>query len=147
MSILNVIERSTNLIDLAIPREADISQYRLYVARFINDAYDFAGASAKNGVTGAAAPLLLATVGTGAGWRSPGLVRARRGIVEESIKGMTRIKVDLAEWYNPITQPNCPGEDEVAYFRVQSFSDSANAWLYPGPIYVVPTPIAPVRMR
>ena len=138
MTTLNLIERTPNFIDMAIPDEAGSSAYAIYVAKFLNDAYDYANAGI-NGVAGVAAANLLFTIPKGSSFRSPGLVRRGLGRVDESNRRMTRIKFDLMDYFGP-GAPNVPHDNNVAYFVVRPYSIASAALLEPDRIFVVPPP-------
>jgi hypothetical protein len=138
MTTLNLIERSPNFIDMAIPDETEFTSYAVYVAKLLDDAYDYANAGI-NGVGGVAAANLLFTIPKGTSFRSPGIVRRGWGRVDESNRGMTRIKFDLMDYFGPAA-PNVPHDDNVGYFIVRPYSPVSASLLEPDRIFVVPSP-------
>ena len=136
-NVVQLIERTTNLTDLMVKDDnPDISQYRLLVSRTLDGIYDIPG-TGTNGVTGTvAAHTIVASVNRGATQRSTGLMRRGLGFLHGSTRGQTRMLLDIEDSIGDSAA--VPRTDEMAFFRIQTFSIAANAFLEAGPITIAP---------
>jgi hypothetical protein len=139
-SVLNVIDRSANYMDLMFRIDPSVTQYRLLFARAINDAYDLTGGLGTNGVVGNLAPFQYPVdIPRGALYRSDLVVRRGLGRLDESTRGQTRVILDLSEFYGPLN-PSVPADNQLTFVRVQEFNVATNAFDAPGPIHIIPPP-------
>lgn len=121
-SIPNLLTRSTNQIDLMIPRKANISKYRIRGHRTLE------GASLS--------PVILFEAQAGTHYRSPQMKRNRLGFVEDSKVGQTRITFDLDEFTS--TSPFVPPDNNVVYLVVEDFDIASGSYTSPSPILIIP---------
>lgn len=141
-TVAEIVERTTRLIDIKLPKDPRVPQYRLWGAHTLDDAY---GAPTGSAVTGAGAVQILEVM-RGEYIRTPGLVKRGAGLVEESFRNMTRVKFDIEEF----SDPGLPQDDEFLFLRVQEYNlaqgdfgtvqgaiDTGNPIL--GPIKVIPS--------
>lgn len=125
------LDRSSEMIDLAIPEKVGVTSYRLRTHYNLNDAY---GPAFGVGGTGTA---VLVDVPTGTFLRSRSV--ALRGVhAEESFRERTRIQINLADYYTPGS--GIPLNNDMMFLRVQEYSTAAGAYLPEGPIKVIPPP-------
>lgn len=123
----NLLERSQGLIDLTLRHNADTVKYRILVHRNLDSCRT-------------APKAIISDIPQGYMYRSSTLVRKRLGLTMDSNRGLTRFTFDLSDFADGGggTAPKVPLEEEIVYLRVQEFSRSANAYLPPGPILVIP---------
>lgn len=139
-SVLNVIDRSHNYMDLMFRVDPSISQYRLLIARTLNDAYDLTGGTGTNGVIGQNAPFVYPLdFRSGQTYRSSLIVQRGLGRLDESVRGQTRLILDLSEFYGP-ANPSVPADYQLTFIRVQEYNVAVGAFGPPGPIHIVPPP-------
>jgi len=138
-SVLNMIDRGPNYMDLMIRVDPSVSQYQLLIARTINDAYDWQ-AVGLNGVVGANAAFVYpVNIQRAATYRSPFIVQRGLGLLDESVRGQTRIILDLSQWYGP-GNPSVPADYELTFVRVREYNVATAAFGPPGPIHIIPPP-------
>lgn len=138
-SVLNMIDRGPNYMDLMIRVDPSVSQYQLLIARTINDAYDWQ-AVGLNGVVGTNAAFVYpVNIQRAATYRSPFIVQRGLGLLDESVRGQTRIILDLSQWYGP-ANPSVPADYELTFVRVREYNVATAAFGPPGPIHIIPPP-------
>ena len=112
-----IVERSTRLIDLKLPQDPRVPQYRLWGAQTLDDAY---GAPTASGVTGTGPSQILEAM-RGDNIRSAGLVKRGVGLVDESTRRMTRVKFDIED-FSSVPGSGLPQDDEFLFLRVQEYN-------------------------
>lgn len=138
-SVLNVVDRGPNYMDLMIRVDPSVSSYQLLFARTINDAYDWQGTS-LNGVTATNVPFTYpVNISRGATYRSDFIVKRGLGRLDESIRGQTRIILDMSQYYGP-ANPSVPADYELMFVRVREFNVATGAFGLPGPIHIIVPP-------
>lgn len=120
--MLNVVQRLPNFVDLAIPRKAGVTEYR------ISGHYDLD--------TAFSAPVPFITIAAGGSFRSPALCKTKRGQIAESNRGLTRVKFDPDDYANPVT--GLPADPETIYLVLEEWSTAAGAWVRDGGVKIVP---------
>lgn len=139
-NVINLVDRGPNYMDLMIRVDPSVSAYRLLLARTINDAYDLTGGAGTNGVFGVNAPFQYPVdIPTKATYRSDLIVQRGLGRLDESIRGQTRIILDLSQYYGP-ANPSVPADYELLFLRVQEFNVATGAFGPPGPIVIIVPP-------
>lgn len=138
-SVLNLVDRGPNYMDLMFRVDPSISQYQLLIARTLNDAYDWQG-TGLNGVTGVNVPFTFpVNIPRGAIYRSPLIVQRGLGLLDESTRGQTRVILDLSQYYGP-ANPSVPADYELTFMRVREFNVATGAFGPPGPIHIIVPP-------
>ena len=143
-----LVERTTNLIDLMMRNDPAIPAWRLYQHRTLNDAYgNPAGVGGANSGVGGAGPVEVLIVERDRSFWSPTIQRNGRGMVEENRRGQTRIVWDPDD-YAGVDEP---ADDEVRFLRLQEQQINGiwrtvvglvnNGDPVLGPIFIVPNPI------
>lgn len=141
---VQLVERATNYVDLMIRDYPEASRFQLWAHRTLNDAY---GDPTGSGV-GGAKPVAFTTVNRGGAFRSPAVVKNKRGLVEDSRKGMCRIQFDPDDYAG--SDPAFAPDSEFWFVRAQEYNTALAGFLVItgavdtgdpilGPIYVVPT--------
>lgn len=125
MTTPNLLTRSTNLVDLRIKQDVNVTGYRVRGHKTLNAA--FAGSTA------------MFTVDRGRHYLSPTLRRNKTGVVADTKRGTTRITFDPDD-FGPLS-PNFPTDNEMLYLRVEDFSVALGAYLPPGQILLIPPAI------
>jgi len=139
-SVLNLIDRGPNYMDIMFRVDPSVSKYRLLIAKTINDAYDTTGGAGTNGVFGTNAPFQYPVDFTsGTTYRSDLIVQRGLGRLDESVRGQTRIILDLSQYYGP-ANPSVPADYQLTFIRVQEFNVALGAFGPPGPIHIVVPP-------
>lgn len=118
-----LIERSTGLVDVQLPKDPRVPQYRLWGARTINDAY---GAPTASKITGTG-PSAILEVRRGESIRSPWLVMRGAGLVDESFRNQTRVKFDPEEFAS-VPGSGLPQDHQFLFMRVQEFNVTQGAF-------------------
>lgn len=109
-------------IELVFRNPANVMEYRVSAHKTLNGAF-----------TGAV-PLFSFPVGTH--FRSPFIVKKGWGIINESMRGLSRVTFNLND-YQPLN-PNIPSDHEVSYLRVEDMV--GGVWDSPTAVLVVPPP-------
>lgn len=136
----SVLEHSKNFVDLALPYDPNVVRFRINVARTLNTAYVGQGKPGPvNGVVGIAGNDTILTVEQGQDLITTRLRRKRLGILEESTRGMTRVKYDPDEFVGA-TFPSAPPDQDFAYVRLQEFRHTGLTFGPEGPIHIIPGP-------
>ena len=145
---IGVLERLPHFVDLITRNKPGVTQYRLWGARNINDAY---GDLTDSGVGGTGPTLMMTANFAGQRVQSPELVRRKAGMVEESRKGQTSFQFDIVDFLAPAApQPFGPDEEPV-FVRLQEFRQATGSWqavpigapINPGEPILGPTLVVP----
>jgi len=121
---IGVLERLPHFVDLITRNKPGITQYRIWGARTVNDAYGDLGDSGVGGTGGT--PMMTASAGQRV--QSPALVHRKAGMVEESRKGQTSFQFDIVDFLSPADpKPFGPDEESVC-IRLQEFRQSTGSW-------------------
>lgn len=145
---IGVLQRSPHFVDLIIRNRPGTSQFRLWGARTLNNAY---GNLDDSGV-GGTGPTLMMTATSGQRVLSPSVIHRRAGLVEESRKGHTSFQFDITDFLTPVVPPPFGTDEEPLFVRVQEYRVAVPGWLsvpllaphnpgtpIMGPILVVPS--------
>lgn len=145
-----IVDRKPHLIDLMLRARPGTSQFRLWGARTVNDAYgNYTGAGNNSNVGGSGGVNLL-TVDADSSFRSLQLER-RNVMLIGSQRGLTRILLDLDDFFVNADPPTVPEDGEVLFCRIQENRVAAGGFLavaagaaqngdepIKGPILVIP---------
>lgn len=140
-----IVERATHLVDLQIRNRPQIAAYRLWGQRTLNDAY---GDPTNSKVVGTGSVQML-EVTSGQTFRSNTIIQKGLGLMDENLRGTTRIVFDPDDFVGDVLT-TLPPDDDVLYVRLQerpltktAFNVVANGLVNAGspilgPIYIVP---------
>lgn len=119
MVIPNLIGRSRGLIDFSLRSDPLVAAYQFRAAMTLTAA-----------ITGGTTAF---TVGRGRTLESPTIRRTGRGRDESSLRGLTRVSIDLNDYSNA----TIPGDAAMSFWRIREI-DAAGTVLPAGPVLVVP---------
>lgn len=143
---VGLIERAKNLMDLMVYNRPQVSGFRLWGHKNLDDAYG----NPSDGKVGGTGAVFIAEAPAGSLFRSPSIVRRRQGRVDESMRGQTRFILDLEDFVGDVAT-GLPSDVEALYVRVQERPVTTGAFNVVGaglvnaaapilgPIYVVPS--------
>lgn len=116
---IGVSQRAPHLTDLILRNTPDVTDYRLWVARSIDDAY---GTVADSGITGTGG-LQIMQARAGRMDASPSIVRRGWATTAEVRKGQTSFIFDVDDYIVPAPPaiPAVPSDGEFLYARVQEY--------------------------
>lgn len=110
-----LVERQTKYVDLMLRDEPDISGWRIWLAKTLNDAY---GDLDTSGVGGTLASAHSIEVNRSGFFRSD-TIRQRGILLTETTRGMARVLYDPDDFVVAANPQPFPTDQEVAYLRVQ----------------------------
>lgn len=112
---VGISQRSTHLTDLVVRHSPMVSDYRLWVAKTLNDSY---GPVVDSGLFGTATGGdIVMTVRTGGLAQSPGISRRGAASTAEVRRGQTSFILDQEDYMT--VSGNVPSDDEYMFARVQ----------------------------
>jgi len=121
---IGMLERAPHFVDLVTRNKPGVTQYRLWGARNVNDAY---GDLTDSGV-GGTGPTLMMTANSGQRVQSPELIRRKAGWVEENRRGQTSFQFDIIDFLAPAVPQPFGSDEEPVFVRLQEFRQAAAAW-------------------
>jgi hypothetical protein len=126
--VASIRERLPNHIDMVIPAEAGVSQYRIRAANTLD--------TAASGTTD-----VVFTVSSKEFFRSPGVATRKHHIPHGSgrDKVVTRAIFDPMDYYDPTTAATdvIPQDDDILFMRIERYLDALDDWEAAGPINVI----------
>lgn len=122
-----VIQRSTNLVDIQVPRRAGVSKYRLKGAKTLDDAFT-------------APTIFIEDIQSGTFYASDGIRKKNLHHVDTNLGNNTRIKFDINEFAAPAN--NLPLDDHQLYFVVDEYIDSAGAYTSGNNVIILPPAVS-----
>jgi hypothetical protein len=134
--VASIRERLPNHIDMVIPVEAGVSQYRIRAANTLDTAW--------TGTTD-----VVFTVSSKEFFQSPS-VKTRKHHAPHGAgrdRAVTRAIFDPMDYYDPSTAATdvIPQDDDILFMRIERFLDTLGTWETAGPINVI-LPAAAMRV-
>ena len=129
--IANVRERQPNYVDMIVPQEAGITQYKVGTADTLNDAY-----GNDNGVGGTGVVDLF-EIGSGSEYRSSTIRKNKLHIAHGAgrDRGVTRMIFDPSDFFDPADAT--PNDDQLMFMRISQYSEALGAYEDAGPINII----------
>lgn len=127
----NIRERQPNYVDMVIPKEKGIIQYKVGAASTLNDAY-----GNTNGV-GGVETVDLFEIGSGSEYRSSSIKSKKLHIAHGSgrDRNLTRMIFDPEDFFDPADAT--PNDEQLMFMRIQKFSEALGDYEPKGPINVI----------